>query len=46
MKDLFKTVLAIFAVATAFFIGFHFGKTREKLKIPNFQEDIEGTGLK
>jgi hypothetical protein len=42
MKDFFKTVLAIMALASAFFVGFHFGRSREKAKIPNFQEDLEG----
>jgi hypothetical protein len=42
MKDFFKSVLFIATVVCAFFIGFRLGKTREKAKIPNFQEDTEG----
>lgn len=39
MKDFFKTVLIIAALVSAFFVGFQFGKTKEKAKIPNFQEE-------
>jgi hypothetical protein len=39
MKELFKTLLAVIAVSTVFFVGFHFGKEKEKAKIPEFQED-------
>jgi len=41
MKDFFKSLLMIAAVISAFFVGFEFGKTKEKAKIPNFQEDTE-----
>jgi len=41
MKDFFKGILVIAAVISAFFVGFQFGKTKEKAKIPNFQEDTE-----
>ena len=41
MKDFFKGILVIAAVVSAFFVGFHFGRTKEKAKIPNFQEDTE-----
>ena len=42
MKDFFKGILVIAALVSAFFVGVQFGKTREKAKIPNFQEDTEG----
>jgi hypothetical protein len=39
MKDFFKTLILIIAVSSAFILGFHFGKEKEKAKIPEFQED-------
>jgi hypothetical protein len=42
MRDFFRTLLALFMVVSAFFVGFHFGRSKEKAKIPNFQEDLEG----
>jgi hypothetical protein len=42
MKDLFKSILLIAAIFSAFFVGLQFGRTKEKAKIPNFQEDTEG----
>lgn len=42
MKDFFKAILTTIIIISAFFMGFHFGKTKEKEKIPNFQEDTEG----
>ena len=41
MKDFFKSILIIAALVSAFFVGVQFGKTKEKAKIPNFQEDTE-----
>jgi len=41
MKDLFKSILVIAAIVSAFLVGVQFGKTKEKAKIPNFQEDTE-----
>ena len=41
MKDFFKSILCIVAFISAFFVGIHFGRTKEKAKIPNFQEDAE-----
>ena len=41
MKDFFKALLTTAIIISAFFVGFHFGKTKEKAKIPNFQEDLE-----
>ena|GEM_PF-575993 len=42
MKDIFKSFLFITGLIAAFFFGIHFGKTKEKAKIPNFQQDLEG----
>lgn len=39
MKDFFRTLLTVIVVSTAFCLGFHFGKEKEKAKIPEFQED-------
>jgi hypothetical protein len=39
MKDFFKTLITVIAISSAFFIGFHFGKEKERAKIPEFQED-------
>jgi hypothetical protein len=39
MKDFFKTLLAIITISTAFFVGFHLGKEKERAKIPEFQGD-------
>jgi len=41
MRQFFKAVLAAFVVTSAFFLGFHVGRSKEQAKIPNFQEDIE-----
>ena len=41
MNDYFKGILVIAAIVSAFFVGLQFGKTKEKAKIPNFQEDTE-----
>jgi hypothetical protein len=41
MKDFFKTLLTTIIIISAFVVGFQFGKTKEKQKIPNFQDDIE-----
>jgi hypothetical protein len=39
MKSFFKTLLSILFISSAFIVGFHFGKEKEKKKIPEFQED-------
>jgi hypothetical protein len=39
MKALFKSFLTVLAVSTAFVLGFNFGKSKEKAKIPEFQKD-------
>lgn len=41
MKQFFKAMLTVFIVTSAFFFGFHLGRSKEKAKIPNFQEDLE-----
>jgi len=40
MKDFFKGLFGILLVAMAFFAGYKLGKSKEKAKIPNFQEDV------
>jgi len=40
MKDFFKGLFSILLVVAAFFVGFKLGKSKEKAKIPNFQEDV------
>jgi len=39
MKDFFKTLFTVLAVSSAFLLGFHFGQSKEKAKIPEFQKD-------
>jgi hypothetical protein len=39
MKEFFKTMLTVLAVTTAFILGFNFGRSKEKAKIPEFQKD-------
>ena len=39
MKAFFKSLLTVLAVSTAFVLGFNFGKSKEKAKIPEFQKD-------
>lgn len=41
MKNFFKLLLIILTLGAAFFVGFHFGREKEKIKIPKFQEDLE-----
>lgn len=42
MKSFFKFLLALLTLGAAFLVGLHFGKEREKAKIPIFQEEAEG----
>lgn len=42
MRDCFRAIFAIFVFIAAFIVGFQYGRTKEKAKIPNFQEDTEG----
>lgn len=42
MRDFFKTLLTLAAVITGFLVGLHCGTLKEKAKIPNFQDDLEG----
>ena len=39
MKSFFKSLLALLSLASAFFLGFHLGKEKEKAKIPKFQDE-------
>jgi len=39
MKGLFRAIFGIIFLFSAFLVGFHFGKERQKEKIPEFQED-------
>jgi hypothetical protein len=39
MKAFFKSLFTVLAVLTAFVLGFNFGRTKEKAKIPEFQKD-------
>ena len=41
MKGFFKSLLTVLFILSAFMVGFHFGKSKEKGKIPAFQEDPE-----
>jgi len=46
MKDFFKSLLTVAAITTAFFVGFHLGKEKEKERIPPFQrEDTDGISV-
>ena len=40
MKDLLKSILVMAAVVCAFIMGLQVGRTKEKAKIPNFQDEI------
>ncbi len=40
MKDFFKGLFGIMLVMSAFYAGYKLGKSKEKAKIPNFQEDV------
>ncbi len=39
MKSFLKTMLTVLAVTSAFLLGFNFGRSKEKAKIPEFQKD-------
>ena len=39
MKGFFKSVLALLGLAGVFFLGIHFGREKEKAKIPKFQDE-------
>lgn len=41
MKNFFKLLFTIFFFSSAFLLGFHFGKEKEKAKIPTFQDDLD-----
>jgi hypothetical protein len=39
MKDFFKTLFTVLAIASVFILGFNFGKSKQRAKIPEFQKD-------
>ncbi len=41
MKNIFKSIFALFVASSAFLIGFYLGKEKIKSKIPDFQEEKE-----
>jgi hypothetical protein len=41
MRSLFRWLMTLLVVSSAFYLGFHFGKEKEKAKIPKFQEDLD-----
>ena len=41
MKGFFKSILALLGLAGVFFLGFHFGREKEKAKIPKFQDESD-----
>ena len=41
MKNILKSLLAIFVASSAFLIGFYLGGEKIKSKIPDFQEELE-----
>jgi len=43
MKKLLKFLLVVISIFSTFLIGFHFGKEKEKARIPKFQEDSDKT---
>jgi len=43
MKGLIKSLIALLFFSSAFFLGFYFGREKEKEKIPKFQDDLEGS---
>lgn len=43
MRGFFKSLLSVIIVISAFFVGFQLGKSKEKGRIPKFQEDGEGS---
>lgn len=41
MKGFFKLLLVILTLGAIFLFGFHFGKEKERARIPKFQEEQE-----
>ena len=41
MKGFFKFLLAVLTLGSVFFLGVHWGREKEKAKIPIFQEEPE-----
>jgi hypothetical protein len=43
MKKLWKFLLLLIGIFSTFLLGFHFGKEKEKARIPKFQDDSDKT---
>lgn len=43
MKRFLKFLLIVLSIFSTFLIGFHFGKEKERARIPKFQDDSEKT---
>ena len=43
MKSFLKFLFSLIFVSSAFFLGFHLGKEKEKQRIPKFQDDLDRT---
>jgi hypothetical protein len=43
MKGFLKFLFSLIFFSSAFFLGFHLGKEKEKKKIPIFQDDLDRT---
>jgi len=41
MRGFFKSLMAVLFIFSAFMVGFQLGKSKEKGKIPAFQEDTD-----
>ena len=39
MKDILKTILALFVFSSLFFVGFYYGGEKVRSKYPDFQDD-------
>jgi hypothetical protein len=43
MSKFIKFLFVMLSIFSTFLIGFHFGKEKEKARIPKFQEDSDRT---
>jgi len=41
MRKLLNILILLIGIFTMFLVGFHFGKEKEKARIPKFQDDSE-----
>lgn len=41
MKDFFKTLFTLFAITSAFLLGYYLGEEKVKAEIPEFQKEKE-----